>query len=618
MAARGPASVTKAKGPMDGAMPSSVLIILVAVVILIAVVVYGGLRYLRSDDEEEFDDGAAGRGSARGRADRELAQGRTRRDHDEFDADRDLPRPAARSGLARDPRARREAEPRREQRAERGGYYDDDRTEVVPAASRATRVQAGSGRGAAGSDTSPGRPRTSPREFDRDSRDFGRDGAAGNRSDIRDPLDGRAARSAPAVREMAVADLDAPDRRGAAKPASKPDGRKNGHGSRDQQDDVLPAVKPRQSKSQSKNQSKSKSKRDDDGDWPSNEWDELSDVDYWTELAADKPFTGDAPPAAARPGRPERAAARSSGRADATKRLDQPLLPPVGRPAARDRSADLAARDRSARPGGQGPQSADLAARDRSADLTAAGPRGSSSSRTRRPDADRLDSGRLDAERVSASRSLPRRPDATRSEPVPLRADPARPESRPARPAQSRPAAASLAASSSRHSAPLDDDPLTSPSFPRIDATDSRSYARSRSGTHERPAVRSATEYAAAPTSFDQPAAGYARPAADGFRAVPDSQNGSLPDSYLMPAANGSSRPAGDYPAESAAQYSSAQHSGAQYSGAQYSGAPQSGAPQSGAPQSGAQALGRTVLSASGLLLSGRRLRQRWFSWQRS
>ena len=42
---------------------------------------------------------------------------------------------------------------------------------------------------------------------------------------------------------------------------------------------------------------------DDSADWPSTEWDKLSDVDYWAELASDKPLTTTAQPAApARPG----------------------------------------------------------------------------------------------------------------------------------------------------------------------------------------------------------------------------------------------------------------------------------------------------------------------------
>ena len=39
-------------------------------------------------------------------------------------------------------------------------------------------------------------------------------------------------------------------------------------------------------------------KRDDDDDWPSSEWDKLSDEQYWAELSADKPLATMAKPAA--------------------------------------------------------------------------------------------------------------------------------------------------------------------------------------------------------------------------------------------------------------------------------------------------------------------------------
>lgn len=554
-------------------MPKSVLIILAAVVVLIAVVVYLGMRYLRSDDEEEFDDIAVEHGSGRGRGGHLPAQGRSRHEHDDLEAERGLQRPVARSGAGRDPQARRDPEPRRDQRGGRDGYYDDDRTELVPAGGRASRSEPAGRRGATGSDTSPGRPRPPAREAGREGRDSGRDGMSRrdgrgrgpavklesweerNRedtdfrgsdirgrdirdSDIRDRRDGRAARPASAVRELAVADLDALDRRGASRQASKPDNRRNGQGPREQRDqqEELPAVKPRQSARSGKG------KKDDDGDWPSNEWDELSDVDYWAELAADKPFTADGP-ADSRPSRserrpaaqgtPDREPASRPGRSsdlDATRRLDQPLLPPVGR----DRADDRPARDRGD----------DWAARERSDDLTSTGPR-------------RAASGRPD--RAETARSVPRRPEPSRPEPArpaPVRSEPARSE-----PARSEPAAGA-----SRRAVPLDDDPLTSPSFPRIAAEDSRSYRRSRSGTHERPAVRSGAEYAAAPTSYDQPAGGYSQRTAGGYENAPASPGGSgVPDHYLMPAASGSGYPAAGYSAHQSGQYSAGHTSPAGY-----------------------------------------------------
>src|SRR6266516_2840994 len=50
-----------------------------------------------------------------------------------------------------------------------------------------------------------------------------------------------------------------------------------------------------------KSRSRQRGKRDDDDDWPSTEWDELSDEQYWAELSADKPLS-----AMARPSKPAR------------------------------------------------------------------------------------------------------------------------------------------------------------------------------------------------------------------------------------------------------------------------------------------------------------------------
>ena len=449
-------------------MPKSVLIILAAVVVLIAVVVILGMRYLRSDDEEYDEAAATGPGR-----DRDVP--RRRREHEDFDAECDLPRPVARAAAGPDARA---AGPRRDARNARRDYQGDDRTELLPAGARASRTQPGR---AAGADTPPGRSRTAARDFDRDDRDI-RD------SDIRHGR--RATRTTPAIREVAAA--------------------------KDEQEDVLPAVKPRQDKGKSKN-------KRDAVDWPSNEWDELSDVDYWTELAADKPFTADTPESA-RPARQHRGSGRTGhAREDA-------------------------------RPG-----------RTRGEDLTSTGPRPVSSART---------------ERLDPLGPDPRRPD-------PLGPDPRRPDTR--RPDSQRPDTQRVEPARSRHAVSLDDDPLTSPSFPRIDANDSRSYRRSRSGSHERPATGS--EYAAAPTSSDQPTGTYARPAAaaDGYR--PASRDLPVPDSYLTPAWNGASQSGAGAPG-AAYDYGTGHNGSGQYSarpdGVSQHGVGQHGASQHGVSQHGA------------------------------
>src|ERR1039458_6330265 len=61
----------------------------------------------------------------------------------------------------------------------------------------------------------------------------------------------------------------------------------------------------------------------DDGDWPSTDWDSLSDVDYWAELASDKPLTTTAQPAA-----PSRGA-RPDDRRDADQTADFAAAPTV-------------------------------------------------------------------------------------------------------------------------------------------------------------------------------------------------------------------------------------------------------------------------------------------------
>ena len=83
----------------------------------------------------------------------------------------------------------------------------------------------------------------------------------------------------------------------------------------------------------------SRSKHDDDDDWPSTEWDKLSDEQYWAELSADKPLSTTARSAqsngsAAKPARGP--AARPTG----TPRPDR------DRPASADRTASRRSRDR--------------------------------------------------------------------------------------------------------------------------------------------------------------------------------------------------------------------------------------------------------------------------------
>jgi hypothetical protein len=179
----------------------------------------------------------------------------------------------------------------------------------------------------------------------------------------------------------------------------------------------LPALQPRAARGK---------RAEADADWPSTKWDQLSDVDYWAEVASDKPLTTTAQPAAqARPARPG---------------------PP---------------RDGEAR---QGPRPSAAPERNRPARLPVRG-----------------------AMQVAAAGLSPDAATAAEFVPVPHAAARAYPDV-PKRPVSAPSGDSALAARARRDAVPpgpprpevLDDDPLTSPSFPRIPAADSRSYGPGR------------------------------------------------------------------------------------------------------------------------------------------
>ncbi len=303
--------------------------------------------------------------------------------------------------------------------------FDDSAAGLIPAS-------AGTGRGSAG--------RSGPRPADLDDlpgrRDYGH---------------GQESRSA--VGRDGGASWDDRDRRGSTGPNARPDSRK-GATSQIDRDESLPEVRPRPSK----NTNPGKSKRDSDGDWPSTEWDELSDVDYWAELASDKPLTASAPPPPL-PSRADRDRDRGDVRAEAdtgptrADRRDRPERRDSGewrdigeRRDPAERRDSLERRDQSLLPAARATgQTVDAAFSPASGDQ-----------------ADATFGGRTQA---YGSTEL-RRAIAAGGEPL-------------------------RAMTSGRTSTtggghipqPLDDDPLTSPSFPRVSADDSRSYRRSRTDT---------------------------------------------------------------------------------------------------------------------------------------
>src|SRR6266545_5799710 len=160
-------------------------------------------------------------------------------------------------------------------------------------------------------------------------------------------------------------------------------------------------------------------RRDDDGDWPRTEWDKLSDADYWKEVASDRPLV-----TTARGVPPPAGAGRGTDflSAPAVARDQERIRPEPARPSP--------SRLEPGRPDFGGPGS-------RRPDFGSPEPG--------RPEFDRPEFGRPEQIRAAS-----RHPGA---------------DQRAQRPAIPMPA---------------DDDPLTSPSFPRIVTSDSRSYHSDR------------------------------------------------------------------------------------------------------------------------------------------
>lgn len=312
-----------------------------------------------------------------------------------------------------------------------------------------------------------------------------------------------------------------------------------GHSGRDeparpQQQEALPQVRARQPRG----------RRNDDGDWPSTEWDKLSDADYWKEVASDKPLT-------------------------TTARTAQPAQQPHPVPVAQ--AGDAVNRAGQATRSGMEPR--------RGPDLR----RGQETRRSQEPrrgqeprrDAARLP-GRGTPEPAAAAGghdfltapAAVRYPEQRRPEPA--LPGPGRPEQH--RPEQGRPQAArpGLASPGTRPAGqraaapmPYDDDPLTSPSFPKIVTSDSRSYGSGRPSVPSAPPGRPAGQagpdeqaaYGAPTAQFASYGAAGSRPAdgrapggraADGYdRGFADSSATTAPHSYGRAA----QPPAVSYPA---------------------------------------------------------------------
>ena len=259
-------------------------------------------------------------------------------------------------------------------------------------------------------------------------------------------------------------------------------------------DQEVVRLKPRLSKSQGK------AKRSgDDEDWPSTDWDDLSDADYWKEVASDKPLVTRTPE-----GRPD---VEDPARGPASSR--RPARPaPEPQTVVQQRSPRPApelqtmAQQRSPRPGPEaqtviqqrpdlrhlaaaaaGPGAQEPPHGDRDPHHRGAEPRRPAADGRRGPDQRPMGAPPREPAPLQA-RSRPQRAAAGGYAPEFLGAPPGP----PAVAGQARPAAAPMPQArpvpppvpqSRPLPQPLDEDPLTSPSFPRI-TEDSRSFRASR------------------------------------------------------------------------------------------------------------------------------------------
>jgi hypothetical protein len=324
----------------------------------------------------------------------------------------------------------------------------------------------------------------------------------------------------------------------------------------------------------------------DSSQWDSSEWDKLSDVDYWAELASDKPLTTTAQPAAqpaAEPGstgparsRPdlERETPAAPGSRSGFAAAPTPGNGAAGRPRA---GADL---DDDRRRGGQRQRQpaspdGDRARPDRARAAAARNGDRSRPDRSRLADPSRtehaprfLDGGDRGGYLSAGPASLPL--PVIRDVP-PARTDrsrdiPAQPE-RPREVLPRRdPRRDAPAARQDRPRAVYDDDPLTSPSFPKVPAEDGRSYRSGRNAGPQRNAR------ADTPPGDSRARAPYLEPTQQ-FASYGG------PDGNYDASARSYDAPPGSYPApaarydDSSRQYGAPQHP-APYAGGQHQAPP--------------------------------------------
>jgi hypothetical protein len=423
---------------------------LVAVIVVVLIAVFLSIRLGRGDEHDEPDLVSSGRGR--------------RRDQDERWQDRDTRRaPGSRGGRGDYPGYSSRGPAR--DRAPRGRDYDGaprrparDPSDypVSPSPHRPTQVS-----------PSPHRPTPKPAAAR---------SAVGASAQARGRYDTGPSRR-PAADDFPSADYPSIDlgpaegySTGDQPPVEFPAARDD---SRDSRRKAAPAP------ASSKSRSRQRGKRDDDDDWPSSEWDKLSDEQYWAELSADKPLS-----TMARPSRPaSKVAANGSAKAKPAPRDSRPARPPASD---RDLQRDLPSRKE----------------RDQREPVTERLP-----VRAVRQAPSPLPPARREADAPAASRSYPegrsvldsgpRSPrdtgphQARNTGPQP-RLEPRRRDTTGPQPTRDRDLAVLTGLASAPPPIPgaLEDDPLTSPSFSlkAVPDSDTRSYSNARKHAKTAPA----------------------------------------------------------------------------------------------------------------------------------
>jgi hypothetical protein len=521
---------------------TKLVVVLAAVVVVILVVVIVAARNMRAEDPDEF---------AERPADRDVPRG-ARGARGERDATYDRREPAARqpgrgASDTRAPAPQRRREPARETAGagrrpaagergfdERGdqwaGGYDE------PAPDRAVSAQ----------------PEFSGRGYD-------------------DHISGPLPAAPPGPRRR-------PDNRDTRAGRDSRDGRDNGwHGGPDERPERPVPAGSRQARGK---------RPSDSSEWDHSDWEQLSDVDYWAELASDKTLKSTAKPAAsARPPRPpQRPGPDVEGETQALANRGN------GHGGGPRRDLDNEPTARSRRQPARGELAGTAGRADFPGSAPGAGPRGGSQvpGMLPAPPVER-------APRHSGPPSMPARPGVPGPSGLPSRAaasgpsdlsgplnlppnlpgpsslpefpelpDPPSPppssratsgrmpssQMPPSQPPSGPPPGPGPAARRGHRRPDPADDPLTSPSFPRVPA-DSRSYRSGRSGTPSR-APTPPQQYPAAPTEqfTNYPAAPQRQAAQYGADAGRDAGHGNPYGGYQTPPApGGASYPAAASPA---------------------------------------------------------------------